>query len=322
LLILDAKFIDGGYLAFAYKDNKESIELHIRIFETETSALIKSADFSCHYRSMIPLSNGRLIVFPTNKEAELWNLKRQTVLSIDFDLDYDSRVCLLSDRILVYDAGLAKCRYPRFPDEEYPFETYVWQINENDLRLVTQINHTSHDIVNVDLLMLDRVNENQFIMCINDRIEVWDIDGNLVFKATGMPKYSNVKKLNVVGKMFICVAILNDSEASQQCVMISSIETGELLHTFDNCAYVGSTPYEIFIRHDNIDKFDIEMHALDDEFTFVGILNTQHIYHENINSIEYCPEFQSFIFKDVFHVDFAVGLKTLNYECKLNLYFI
>ena len=312
-ILLDAKFINGGYLALAYRDNFASNVVHIRAFESQTSALIKSADLSCYYRPMIPLSNERLIVFTTETQAELWDLKSQSHFSTQFNLDFYSHVTLLSDKCLVFAEGTG--------GYQHECTTYVWEIGETDLRLTRKITHASNS--EIDTSWFQKVDKEKFMIFVSEGFEIWDTDAQLIrsFKIDDL----GLNKIKAVGEFVVYETSVFDYFINdlQSCVLIRNFEDGKLLRKFDKYTLVGLTPYEIFICNNNADKFDIEIYALDDEFTFLGILNTQHIYHENIISIE-CDSVCNFLFRTILyrddrHEDILVGIVTLNSDCgKLN----
>ena len=221
-------------------------------------------------------------------KAELWNLKSNTHFSTEFNRDRNSQVCLLSDTTLVLTDDCT---------------TYVWEIGENDLMLTKRVFHAA---ATIDLLQ--KMDEEKFGIGINGQYEIWGIGGNLV-RTLKIRDIAEIRKIRAIGDFFVY--------EKELLVSICSFESEELLKKFDNYTLIGSTPDEIFIRNNNKDKFAIEIYALDEEFTFIGILNTQHFYQKEITSIEYCQELRSLFFESRNCNDtIIVGIVTL--ECKLN----
>lgn len=168
-------------------------------------------------------------------------------------------------------------------------------LNQCSLKFIEKFKSTDYKI--------KEVNGNQILTVFDDIVELWDLDGSLIKSFNVGEK---IQKFSVSEDFFIYEAYAACKPESY--VGICWYETGQLLVKFERSYFVGCTPHEIIIRsYETLfeNKYNLDVYALDDVFTYLGVLNTEKIHHEPIYDIEYVQESSSLIFKDHLGVAFV-----------------
>lgn len=316
--ILDLKYIEGGLIARAFKTDKDAQKFSIQINEVESGKLVKNIELNCDYHSMIPLPASRLIIFSQDTQIELWDFKTLKCISQKIELNFDSHVIVLSNNYLVTEAEKLKSKQS---DASYRC-TSIWQISENEIKLKKKTEHNSK--YEVDTLWLREFGETQFMIFLDGCIEVWDIDGKLIksFKIFEDVKKQEMVKLEMFNKFIIIETYFLNKSDLGECVVIFCSDTGRALKQFNKSFFLGFTPFEIFIQPENEDsgEFCINVHAIDDNFKFLGTLNTENFYHDRIRYIDFDSKFSLFSFKDFRYLPFVVAVKKLDVECNITLF--
>lgn len=263
--------------------------------DTKSGKFVKSIKFD--YQNAYSLSNGRVLIH---------NSKKNLIIDLNTFEQKEHKCDQWWDCISVDNDHIISYKYKTKYENENDYVFSVWHVDGLDMKLIRQFE------LNLKIrqgFWLKTLKNNKFIgySIFFNVICFLDTDGNN-FKTLKLENL--IDELEVVDDLLII-------ETSESCVEIYSSGTYQLLRRISrsDCELklVGCTPFEIFVK-DKTNNF-IDVYALDDDFTYLGALDTRNITKYPIESLKYIDGLSAFIFGvSKFYLDSFVKISTIKCE--------